>query len=298
MVTESRMKRPLQFLSLFGAALALAGCTSVGQMAANGLAKLQGGYTMHTVTFGPAPINTADVYVPRTAANGTTIVFFYGGRWQWNKKEDFVFIGAALAKRGYTVVIPEYSHYPAVRFPTFVIDGATAVTWTIDNITQYGGSPENIHIMGHSSGGHIGALLVSDERYLQALGKDPRTIRSFVGLAGPYAFTPDEDDLIDIFGPPERYPQMQATTFIKGDEPPMLLLHGDRDESVKSINHERLAARINEKGGKVTVITYPALDHIDIVSGFTPLGTASTVVDDALAFIDGHARNQRAITDK
>ena len=279
----------LRLLSLFGALLSLTGCTSsVGQWAANALASLQGGYTSQTVTFGPAPADTLDIYLPKDNVNGTTIIFFYGGRWQWNKKEDFRFIGATLARRGYITVIPEYSHYPAVRFPTFVEDGAVATAWVMDNIGQYGGRTDNIHIMGHSSGAHIGALVVADDHYLRAFGKDAHSIRSFVGLAGPYAFTPDTDDLIDMFGPPENYPRMQATTFIDGHESSMLLLYGERDDSVKPINHERLAARITEKGGRVKVITYPALDHIDIVSGFTPLGVTSTVVDDALAFIDSH----------
>ena len=66
------------------------------------------------------------------------------------------------------------------------------------------------------------ALLTVDPNYLAAVNKTPDAIiASFAGLAGPYAFTPDEPDLVDMFGPPWRYPAMQATTFITGREPPI-----------------------------------------------------------------------------
>jgi len=112
-------------------------------------------------------------------------------------------------------------------------------------------------------------------------------IKDLVGLAGPYAFTPDEQDLMDIFGPPERYPQMQATTFVEGKEPPMLLLYGQKDTSVKPFNHERLAEQIRIKGGRVDVIIYEDLGHSGIIGTFSDLGPTSSVVDDVTKFFRG-----------
>ena len=116
------------------------------------------------------------------------------------------------------------------------------------------------------AGAHIGALLTANPAYLAHEGKDRNAvIRGFAGLAGPYAFTPDEPDLIDIFGPPERYPAMQVTTFIDGTQPPMLLLYGDADTTVRRYNLDRLEAKIQEKGGAVNNIIYPGTDHLRIV---------------------------------
>ena len=131
----------------------------------------------------------------------------------------------------------------------------------------------------------MAALLTVDTHYLAAEGRDARAlIKGFAGLAGPYAFTPEAKDLVDMFGPPVRYPQMQATTFVEGKEPPILLLYGQEDENVKPYNHERLAARIREQGGRVEVVTYSKLGHLGIIGAFSGIGPKSSVVDDMARF--------------
>src|SRR5262249_25592652 len=155
------------------------------------------------------------------------------------------FAGDAFARHGYIAVIPDYRKYPRVRFPAFVEDSAKALAWVYSHIADYGGDRDRIFVAGHSAGAHICAPLTADPHYLAHEGQDRSTvIRGFAGLAGPYAFTPSEPDLEDMFGPPERYPAMQVTTFIDGTQPPMLLLYGGSDTTVRRYNLDRLEARI------------------------------------------------------
>lgn len=262
------------FLSL------LAGCTNPKLFAANLPSLLFDGTVTRNVIFDHDAGQGLDIYQPKNANNAPVVVFFYGGRWTTGRKEDYAFVGTALAEQGFVVVIPDYRKYPAVKFPAFVEDGAKAVAWTKRNIARYQGQPEQIFVMGHSAGAHTGALLASDARY--GVRDD---IRGFAGLAGPYQFTPEEPDLQDMFGPPSKYPQMQVTTFINGKEPPMLLLWGEGDTTVGRFNHEKLASRIQATGGQVQVKTYPNVDHIQIIGAFTPfLRGKATVVKDVSAF--------------
>jgi acetyl esterase/lipase len=157
-----------------------------------------------------------------------------------------------------------------VRFPEFVKDAAKALTWVHGHIGELHGNPAKIHVLGHSAGAHIGALVTADPRYLADEGKDRSiVIHDFAGLAGPYAFTPDERDLEDMFGPPTNYPNMQVTTFIDGTQPPMLLLYGDRDTVVKYANIEELEQRIKQRGGCVRSHIYPHVSHTDLVGALT-----------------------------
>lgn len=241
------------------------------------------------VAFGPDAWQTLDIYRPKGTTKDSrlpVIVFYYGGRWEFGAKEDFRFVGAALAKQNYLVVIPDYRKYPNVKFPAFVQDAAKSLAWVSDHIAAYGGKPDDIHIAGHSAGGHIGALLTTDARYLKAEGKDRSdVIRDFVGLAGPYDFVPDEKDLKDMFAPPSNYSQMQATTFVDGKQPPMLLLWGDKDQYVGRINMDKLAAGIYARGGCVKTIVYPGLDHVWIIGGLSWLGSKHSVLKDWMDFI-------------
>lgn len=240
--------------------------------------------------YGPEPLQTLDIYVPTDSkATGLdVIVFFYGGRWTYGSKEDYRFVGATLAKKGFIVVIPDYRKYPSVRFPLFVQDGAKALAWVYDHIGESRGNSARIHVAGHSAGAHIGALLAADPRYLAEEGRERSLIiRDFSGLAGPYAFTPDEPDLEDMFGPPQNYPRMQVTTFIDGTQPPMLLLYGEEDRAVKYGNLHRLEQRIRQQGGCVRSRIYPGIDHIDLIGALSWLNLQKvSVIDDIIAFFD------------
>nr|MDP9128722.1 alpha/beta hydrolase [Pseudomonadota bacterium] len=206
--------------------------------------------------------------------------------------EDYRFVAAAFAKKGFIVVIPDYRKYPDVHFPTFVQDGAKALAWTYDHIATYRGNPARIHVAGHSAGAHIGALLAADARYLATAGKErSAVIHDFVGLAGPYAFTPDEPDLEDMFGPPSNYPNMRVTTFIDGKQPPMLLLYGDSDTTVKYANLEVLERSIRQKGGRVETKIYHNVGHTDLVgdlSWFNPDDVP--VLEDIAVFFRSNAK--------
>lgn len=266
---------------------------SLGLSVLNIAPALNGGRVIRDLAYGPKPWQKLDIHLPREgqARNLPVAVFFYGGRWTTGSKGSYRFAGDAFARHGYVAVIPDYAKYPEVRFPAFVEDGAKALAWVSSHIADYGGNPDRIFIVGHSAGAHIGALLAADPRYLDREGKDRNAVvHGFAGLAGPYALTPDAPDLEDIFGPPERYPQMRATTFIDGTQPPMLLLYGARDTTVRPFNLERLEALIREKGGIVKCVIYPRVGHYWIVAALSWVNFRGTpVLDDMLDFFESIA---------
>jgi acetyl esterase/lipase len=228
-----------------------------------------------------------DIYTPERDGSGLkpVVVFFYGGSWQWGERTDYPFAGVTLAQEGFVTVIPDYRKYPEVRFPGFVEDGAAAIAWVRANISAYGGDPERIHIMGHSAGAHIASLLAVDERYLAEAGA-PDSIDSFIGLAGPYRFTPESGTFLEILGPAERIPQTQTTTFIDGSEPPMLLLHGLDDSTVTDRHTRELAEKVTQAAGCVQTIFYPDVGHAGVMSGFTwVFQDSKPMVRDVVAFL-------------
>ena len=263
-------------------------CTPLAFTAANLPTRFDGAAVLLDRAYGSLPQHKLDIYLPAEATDRLreVIVFFYGGRWSYGEKEQYRFVGSAFADRGFIVVIPDYRKYPTVRFPAFIDDGAKALAWVHNHIGEFGGDPGQIHIVGHSAGAHIGALLAADARYLAAEGKDRSVvIRDVAGLAGPYAFTPTDPDLVDMFGPPENYPNMQVPTFIDGSQPPMLLLYGDDDAVVERYNLERVEQRIIERGGCVRSIIYHAVGHISLLGALSWFNPGSVpVLEDITEF--------------
>jgi acetyl esterase/lipase len=252
--------------------LLMSACTQAAFTAANLPTHLVEMAVEHDRAYGSELLQKLDVYIPANTMEKQldVLVFFYGGRWTYGAKEDYRFVAATFVKEGFIVVIPDYRKYPQVRFPVFVEDGARALAWVSDHIVEWHGDPARIHVVGHSAGAHIGALLAADPHYLADVGKDRSlTVHDFAGLAGPYAFTPDEPDLEDMFGPASNYPSMQVPTFIDGTQPPMLLLYGNKDTAVKLANLERLEQRINQRGGCVRSRIYPNADHTDLIEALS-----------------------------
>ena len=243
------------------------------------------------IAYGALPKQKLDVYVPREKSGEPrpVVVFFIGGRWTENTRKDFFFVAEALTSSGCVVVVPDVRLYPAARFPTFVEDGARAVTWAHEHAAEFGGDRQRLFLMGYSSGAQIASMLTVNARYLAEAGGDRGWIRGFIGVAGPYDFLPpkpEEKDLQDIFGPPARYPEAEPVNFVDGRQPPMLLLQGRADVTVNPKNSQWLAEKVDEKGGRVRVIYYDKVDHYRIIGGMSRVlrGWAPTL-EDVIAFI-------------
>ena len=104
-------------------------CTFAGCSLLNLPAAIQGGYSVHEASYGTGPLDKLDIYIPRVSRKDKhdVIVFYYSGRWRYGKKENSRFVGAALARRGYVTVIPEFRKYPSSRLvdqlASRVVDG-------------------------------------------------------------------------------------------------------------------------------------------------------------------------------
>lgn len=276
-------------LLVLGAFALLAGCTPLGVL--NALVLARDYDERPNLRYGELPRQQLDVYQPHGAPiPAPVVIFFYGGRWQTGSKSDYRFVGEALASKGFVAVLPDYRLYPEVKFPVFVEDAALSVRWVHDHAASFGGDPQRIYLMGHSAGAHIAALLNLDEHYLRAVGMDPHGIRAMAGLAGPYDFLPFEDaDLRALFGPPQGWPSTQPINFVDGTEPPMLLLQGEADTTVKPRNATSLAAKIRQAGGSVKVVMYPNLNHWSILLALAaPFRGLAPVLGDVTAFFRRH----------
>ncbi len=130
---------------------------------------------------------TLDIYSPSKSLNAPVLFFVHGGGWTDGDKAMYGHIGRYFSNNGYCTVVINHRQSPEVKHPEHTKDAAKAFVWTRDHIANYGGNPEHISLMGHSSGGHIVALLASDHTYLNHHGHSPREIHSLIGISGVYS---------------------------------------------------------------------------------------------------------------
>ena len=247
--------------------LLLSACTNVGLKAINTPSYLSADLEVEKdLVYGNEGHQRLDLYFPADSAkrNKKLVIFVYGGDWRSGSRESYFFVADALTSAGFVVAIPDYIKYPEGVFPAFVEDIAQAVDWLSRHIDQFA-DIDDFTLMGHSAGAHTGALLVTDRRYLAAHGLPATTIDAFVGLAGPYAYLPQEEKYRDIFGNLDDYRRMQPLHFVTGSEPPMLLLHGSEDTTVLPVHTRKLAEKVNCLGGNAATRFYPQRGHAGLV---------------------------------
>ena len=232
---------------------------------------------------------TLDVWRPvGPVVKRPVVIFWYGGGWYKGNRRAYGFAARAFAKAGFVVVVPDYRKVPQIRFPAMLQDGADAVKWTRDHIGEFGGDPAQIVLSGHSAGAYTVAMLTLDQRWLKAVGVDPRIVKAAAPLCGPYDFYPwTSDSARDAFKGAADPAMTQPITFARADAPPMLLVTGTADTTVRPRNAIHLAARLKTLGGRVELINYPNQTHEGVVMALSvPFRGRSPALADSVAFFN------------
>lgn len=225
------------------------------------------------VPYGPTLDEYVDIYpVPESAGPSPVLVYIHGGYWRSRASGEFGFVARGPASKGVATVSVNYSLCPKVKLSEIVRQVRAAVAWTYKNASTFGGDPENIHVSGHSAGGHLAAALLStewEEEY--ALPKD--VIKRATAISGlfdlspfPYTFmqpqlqfTWEEVRLYSpIFHIPER----------GGHAPPLLLAHGgeEPDELARQSRDYLEAWRKNGHEGDLIILE--GKNHYNAIDGF------------------------------
>jgi acetyl esterase/lipase len=239
------------------------------------------------LAYGEGARRRLDVYAPPAGGTAPTAIFFYGGSWDSGRREDYGWVGRAIAAQGFVTVVPDYRLFPEVRYPGFLEDGAQAVRWTAENIARYGGDPSRVVLIGHSAGAYNAAMLALDGRWLAGAGVSSSPIRAFAGLSGPYDFLPLDGPITRrTFGETADLPATQPGRYARAGAPAAFLAHGEADDFVRPRNTRKLAAALREAGGRVEERHYAGLNHSDTVLALSrPLRRKAPLLAEMTTFL-------------
>jgi len=205
-----------------------------------------GGYhpTVTDSPYGDHPRQTLDIYLPPEQDQpAPLLVWFYGGSWASGDKSGYAFIARRFTAMGYAVAIHNYRLVPDVHFPAFVTDGALALRHLKDYAQQH---PQQISaqpmiLAGHSAGAYNAVQLVANPVYLRRVGLSEVDIAGIIGLSGPYDFHPYAVDATQAAFEEAPASESQPVAQNLSHLPPLLLMAGSRDETVKPRNSIHLA---------------------------------------------------------
>lgn len=121
-----------------------------------------------------------DIYRPKGAAEKLPVILNLhgGGMVLCTRKVNRPFC-AELAKRGFLVFCVDYPLVPEADVPGILADVARGMDFVWESISQYGGDPERVYMVGDSAGAFLAVYELAaqkEEQVAQALELAPSTL--------------------------------------------------------------------------------------------------------------------------
>ncbi|MGV3590883.1 MAG: alpha/beta hydrolase fold domain-containing protein [Gammaproteobacteria bacterium] len=189
-----------------------------------------------------------DLYVPR--ADAPLVVYVHGGAWRAGTKADGV--PQHLLDAGFAVASLDFRQSTDAPFPANVHDIKAGIRFLRANAAEYGYDAGKILITGASSGAHLAILVGVTNGNADLEGNvgthpeassDVQAILSYfaatdlttiLSQSTPFGVSVREPSLKLLLGDtPDKVPELAQLAspvyHVDANDPPLLLLHGDRD---------------------------------------------------------------------
>jgi acetyl esterase/lipase len=210
------------------------------------------------------------------------IILIHGGGW---KQGSYHRVNATVpfAVKGYFVASIEYRLSPEALWPAQIEDCKLGVRWLRANAAKYHVDPNRIGCWGTSAGGHLVACLgtMGDEGKFEGDGGYSGVssrVQAVADFSGPTDFTEGSEGLTgsnaDHEAPildaligstfaqkPEAWKQASPIVFVKTDDPPFLVVHGDADRTVPYDQSKKFVAALQKAGVSVQFLTVHGGGH-------------------------------------
>lgn len=99
-------------------------------------------------------------FYPASPAPAPTLMFFHGGFWRRNSKEEFAFVAQGAVGRGFNAAIVGYTLAPQARLGEIVREAAAAATWLHHNLDAMGQDSKCLCVAGWSAGAHLASMII------------------------------------------------------------------------------------------------------------------------------------------
>lgn len=231
-------------------------------------------------TMDSIPLKMDLYFPPQSDAPSPVLMYVHGGGWSSGNRQEIrgmrdlpIFTSA-----GYLVVAVDYRLAPTHHFPAMIQDVKCAVRYLRAHASEYNLDPDRIAAWGLSAGGHLVSLLgLADESAGWDVGEyldQSSRVQAVVSMFGPVDLTvldPDSELMQTLFGVPYVDPadlvRASAATYISPDDPPFLIIHGDRDWVIPQAQSVNFDARLDAAGVPSQLVMVENAGH-----GFIPMG--------------------------
>jgi acetyl esterase/lipase len=223
---------------------------------------------------------TFDVVKPKANANGAAVIFMVSGGWVSNYRppQQAATQFKDLLDKGFTLIAVRHGSSPKYLIPEIVSDVRRAVRFIRYNAKQWGVDPNRLGVFGGSAGGHLALVLGTasdngDPNAKEDFMKESDRVASVVAYFPPIDLRPLARGLnpertggtLDRF-PALNFEKEKAADYspivhVSPDDPPTLLIHGDKDNLVPVNNSKVIHEAFQKNNVKTQLIIIEGAEH-------------------------------------
>jgi acetyl esterase/lipase len=224
---------------------------------------------------------TFDILKPKKNANGAAVLFMVSGGWvsSYAPPQQMAARFTQLLDKGFTVIAVRHGSSPKYLIPEIVGDVRRAVRFIRFNAKRWGIDPDRLGVFGGSAGGHLSLVLGTasdsgDPNAKEDFMKESNRVASVVAYFPPVDLRP----LARGIRPPpaegerrerfpalnfekEKAPDYSPIVHVSSDDPPTLLIHGDKDDLVPVSNSKVIHEAFQKNNVKTQLIIIEGAGH-------------------------------------
>lgn len=246
-----------------------------------------------TVLHGNIPYNNdtlkkhvLDIYMPANAGGKVPLVIFiHGGGWLSNDKyADMGYMKKTVAEivgSGFALASIDYRFSTQAVFPAQIQDCNRAISFLYDNADKFGFDKNLFAVMGFSAGGHLASLVGLSKNNDISQFYMPGTNKSFsfkgvVDFYGPAELilfpgrnNDKSPEALLIGAAPLDRPDLarvaSPVTYVDRNDPPFLIIHGEKDDLVSPDQSRLLKSWLNVSGVQNDLIIVKDAPHYGVM---------------------------------
>lgn len=240
---------------------------------------------------------TFDLFEPKENANGVGLLFMVSGGWvsMWAEPAKTATFFQPMLKSGYTVIAVRHGSSPRYVIPEIAGDVRSALKFVYEHSKELNVDRDRLGVFGYSAGGHL-SLLLGTRPVANKPNGEQLSVPHVAAVAAVFPPT-DLAPYVDPANPlRETFPALKfdpakAAEFspllqVSTDDPPTLLVHGDKDELVPIWHSEKIAAAFKDAKVPQKLEVIAGAGH-----GFDADGN-KRMTDNILAWFDAHLRKK------
>jgi acetyl esterase/lipase len=221
---------------------------------------------------------TFDVIKPERNANGAALLFMVSGGWvsSYVAPAQMAKRFSGILDRGFTLVAVRHGSSPKYLIPEIVADVRRAVRLVRHRAKDWGIDADRLGVFGMSAGGHLSLMLgttsdAGDPGAPEDFMRESNRVASVVAYFPPVDLRSWARGVVPAGQGNRRFPALNfekekapdysPLVHVSPDDPPTLLLHGDKDELVPIDHSQRMYAALQQAGVDSNFITFPAAEH-------------------------------------